>query len=144
MRIKLFENFNEDTKIKQDINDMLVELGDDNKFKWEIDLEANSLRVGFTRYWDEEDVDRDEYEPDGFFMLREIVEYVYMVVDYMKEKFPDVSFYYSATDPAGDNVHVGELNNKVIDKIDSKLTNIGNSHDDVCPGLVYFGINFSW
>ena len=82
VRVKLFESFSEEQKIKQDINDMLVELGDNQKFKWTIDFEY-SLKVGFTRYWDENDIDRD-YDSEDFFMLSEISEYVYMVVDYMK------------------------------------------------------------
>lgn len=142
MRIKLFENFSKDESLKQNINDMLVELGDDHKFKWEIDLFDDSLKVGFTRHWDEGDNEHD-YEPEDFFKLIDINEYVHMVVDFMKEKFPNVDVNYIATDPVGDVVEVENLDKATIEEIDNRYVNIGNSLNDTCSGLVYFGINFT-
>lgn len=144
--IKLFESFNVES-LKQNVNDILVELGDTtgeyNRFKWKVLGDSKSLRVEITYPRIDDDGNYDEWEEEDFFKLSDIAEYVYMIVDFMEEKIPNVQVEYIATDPVGDAIDIDSLDDETINQIDTKMVEI-NDVGDKASGICYFGLNFKW
>ena len=98
MRIKLFESFldsKEQKKLKQDINDVLVELAD-LKFEWKVYIGKNlanwQIAVDISK--------KEEEDPDGYifddldYNVAEIYESVMTLVGFMRDKYPDVEVRY--------------------------------------------------
>lgn len=99
MRIKLFESFldsKEQEKLKQDINDVLVELADLG-FRWEVYIGKSlanwqiAVDIGKDgEQWGEEA--HEVYDAD--YGVAEIYESVMLLVDFMRDKYPDVQIRY--------------------------------------------------
>ena len=98
MRIKLFESFldsKEQEKLKQDINDVLVEIAD-LKFEWKVYIGKNlvnwQISVDISK--------KEEEDPDGYifddldYNVAEIYESVMTLVGFMRDKYPDVEVRY--------------------------------------------------
>lgn len=98
MRIKLFESFldsKEQEKLKQDINDVLVEISD-LKFEWKVYIGKNlanwQISVDISK--------KEEEDPDGYifddldYNVAEIYESVMTLVGFMRDKYPDVEVRY--------------------------------------------------
>ena len=98
MRIKLFESFldsKEQEKLKQDINDVLVEIAD-LKFEWKVYIGKNlanwQIAVDISK--------KEEEDPDGYifddldYNVAEIYESVMTLVGFMRDKYPDVEVRY--------------------------------------------------
>jgi hypothetical protein len=94
MRIKLFESFldsHEQNKLKQDINDVLVEIADLG-FRWEIYISKNlanwQIAVDINKEGEEEDYEDPDYG------VAEIYESVMLLISFMRDKYPDVKIRY--------------------------------------------------
>ena len=98
MRIKLFESFldsKEQEKLKQDINDVLVEIAD-LKFEWKVYIGKNlanwQISVDISK--------KEEEDPDGYifddldYNVSDIYESVMTLVGFMRDKYPDVEVRY--------------------------------------------------
>jgi hypothetical protein len=100
MRIKLFESFldsKEQNKLKQDINDVLVELADLG-FRWEIYINKNlanwqiAVDINKKEEEEEEEEEEEDYE-DLDYGVAEIYESVMLLISFMRDKYPDVKNY---------------------------------------------------
>jgi hypothetical protein len=99
MRIKLFESFldsKEQEKLKQDINDVLVELADLG-FRWEVYIGKSlanwqiAVDIGKDgEQWGEEA--HEVYDAD--YGVAEIYESVMLLISFMRDKYPDVKIRY--------------------------------------------------
>jgi hypothetical protein len=94
MRIKLFESFldkRDKDKLKQDINDVLVEIADLG-FRWEIYISKNlanwQIAVDINKEGEEEDYEDPDYG------VAEIYESVMLLISFMRDKYPDVKIRY--------------------------------------------------
>ena len=108
MRIKLFESFlmgipgsQEQEKLKQDINDVLVEIADLG-FKWEVYIDTVGFDGKPLANWQiAVDISKKEEEdPDGYifddldYNVSDIYESVMTLVGFMRDKYPDVEVRY--------------------------------------------------
>lgn len=135
MRIKLFESFldsQEQEKLKQDINDILVEIAD-LKFEWEIYISKSQISIDIRK--------NEEEDPDGYifddldYNVRDIYESVMTLVGFMRDKYPDVKVRYelSSTDNEQEIDEFLEENDlETIDINDTPIDSIYN-----------FQVNFS-
>ena len=93
MRIKLFEGFldsQEQNKLRQDINDVLVELADLG-FKWEVYI-SKTLANWHVVVNISKEGEEDWEDPD--YGVAEIYESAMMLVGFMRDKYPDVQIRY--------------------------------------------------
>lgn len=93
MRIKLFESFldsKEQDKLKQDINDVLVELADLG-FRWQVYISKTLANWHVTVDISKEG-EEDWEDPD--YGIAEIYESAMMLVGFMRDKYPDVHIRY--------------------------------------------------
>lgn len=98
MRIKLFEGFLDNQyqkKLKKDINDILVELADLG-FRWEVYIGktlANwQIAVDIGKDGEQWGEAHEVYDAD--YGVAEIYESVMLLVDFMRDKYPDVEVRY--------------------------------------------------
>jgi hypothetical protein len=93
MRIKLFEGFldsQEQNKLRQDINDVLVELADLG-FRWEVYISKTLANWHVTVDISKEG-EEDWEDPD--YGVAEIYESAMFLVSFMRDKYPDVEVRY--------------------------------------------------
>ena len=153
VRIKLFESFNKENynRYEQNIKDILVELEDkpDNIIGYRFEFGYNSLHLIFKSKYvldfngDDMEDDMEEYQHSDFFKLGDISEYIYQIIDYLKEIHSNLLVTYDATDPVGDPFPIEVLDDSDVNYIDNHYVVI-NSNEDQCSGLVYLSINFKW
>jgi hypothetical protein len=99
MRIKLFESFldsKEQDKLKQDINDVLVELGDSG-FRWEVYIGKSlaNWQIAVDIGKDGEQWGEEAHEVnDADYSVDEIYESVMLLVSFMRDKYPGVEVRY--------------------------------------------------
>ena len=103
-RIKLYEDFTQDSarKLQQDINDILVELGDSG-FKCSVNIVKMNIEKGVTYFHQvtiniykevRDDVDDEDYKD---FQVSEIYEPVMTLIGFMRDKFPNIEISYDLT-----------------------------------------------
>ena len=99
MRIKLFEGFldsQEQNKLRQDINDVLVELADLG-FRWEVYIGKTlaNWQIAVDIGKDGEQWGEEAHElNDADYGVAEIYESVMLLVSFMRDKYPDVQIRY--------------------------------------------------
>jgi hypothetical protein len=99
MRIKLFESFldsKEQEKLKQDINDVLVELADSG-FRWEVYIGKSlaNWQIAVDIGKDGEQWGEEAHElNDADYSTNEIYESVMFLVGFMRDKYPGVEVRY--------------------------------------------------
>jgi hypothetical protein len=99
MRIKLFESFldsKEQNKLKQDINDVLVELADLG-FRWEVYIGKSlaNWQIAVDIGKDGEQWGEEAHEVnDADYSVDEIYESVMLLVSFMRDKYPGVEVRY--------------------------------------------------
>ena len=135
MRIKLFEGFldsQEQNKLRQDINDVLVELADLG-FRWEVYISKNMINwyvtVDITKEGEE-----DWEDPD--YGIAEIYESAMMLVGFMRDKYPDVHIRYELA---------STYNESEIDEYleENDLETIEDISDTPMDSIYNFQVNFS-
>lgn len=103
-RIKLYEDFTQDSarKLQQDINDILVELGDSG-FKWSVNIVKMNIEKGVT-YFHEVTINiykevRDNTVDEDYkdFQVSNIYETVMTLIGFMRDKYPEVEISYDFT-----------------------------------------------
>lgn len=140
MRIKLFESFldsQEQNKLKQDINDVLVEIADLG-FKWEVYIGktlANwQIAVDISK--------KEEEDPDGYifddldYNVSDIYESVMTLVGFMRDKYPDVEVRYELS---------SSYNESEIDEFleENDLETIDDISNTPMDAIYNFQVNFS-
>ncbi len=135
MRIKLFEGFldsQEQNKLRQDINDVLVELADLG-FRWEVYISKNMINwyvtVDITKEGEEDWEDTD-------YGISEIYESAMMLVGFMRDKYPDVHIRYELA---------STYNESEIDEYleENDLETIEDISDTPMDSIYNFQVNFS-
>ena len=135
MRIKLFESFldsQEQNKLRQDINDVLVELADLG-FRWEVYISKNMINwyvtVDITKEGEE-----DWEDPD--YGIAEIYESAMLLVDFMRDKYPDVEVRYELA---------STYNESEIDEFleENDLETIDDISNTPMDAIYNFQVNFS-
>ncbi len=135
MRIKLFEGFldsQEQNKLRQDINDVLVELADLG-FRWEVYISKNMINwyvtVDITKEGEE-----DWEDPD--YGIAEIYESAMMLVGFMRDKYPDVEVRYELA---------STYNESEIDEYleENDFETIEDISDTPMDAIYNFQVNFS-
>lgn len=100
--IKLYEDFTQDTarKLQQDINDILVELGDSG-FKCSVNIVKMNIEKGVTYFHQVTINIYKEYSSEIFdykdFQVSEIYEPVMTLIGFMRDKYPDIEISYDLT-----------------------------------------------
>ena len=135
MRIKLFESFldsQEQEKLKQDINDVLVELADLG-FRWQVYIGKNMINwyvtVDITKEGEE-----DWEDPD--YGIADIYESAMLLVDFMRDKYTDVQVRYELS---------SNYNESEIDEFleENDLETIDDISDTPMDAIYNFQVNFS-
>lgn len=135
MRIKLFESFldsQEQEKLKQDINDVLVELADLG-FRWQVYIGKNMINwyvtVDITKEGEE-----DWEDPD--YGIADIYESAMLLVDFMRDKYTDVQVRYELS---------SNYNESEIDEFleENDLETIEDISDTPMDAIYNFQVNFS-
>jgi hypothetical protein len=141
MRIKLFEGFldsQEQNKLRQDINDVLVELADLG-FRWEVYIGktlANwqiAVDIGKDgEQWGEEAHELNDVD----YGVAEIYESVMLLVSFMRDKYPDVEVRYELSSADND---------QAIDEFleENDLETIEDINDTPIGSIYNFQVNFS-
>ena len=131
MRIKLFEGFldkRDKDKLKKDINDVLVELADLG-FRWETYISKKLVSVDIGKDGEQWGEDPEECN-DADYSFDEIYESVMTLVDFMRDKYPNVEVRYelsSNDDEQGvDEFLEGNDIETIDDFSDTPLNNIYN------------------
>ena len=98
--IKLYEDFTQDAarKLQQDINDILVELGDFG-FKWSVNIVKMNIERGVTYFHQVtinifRKIDDDYLNNYVDFQVSEIYETVMTLIGFMRDKFPNIEISY--------------------------------------------------
>lgn len=101
--IKLYEDFTHDAarKLEQDINDILVELGDFG-FKWSVNIVKMNIERGVTYFHQVtinifRKIDDDYLNNYVDFQVSEIYEPVMTLIGFMRDKYPDIEISYDLT-----------------------------------------------
>ena len=135
MRIKLFEGFldsQEQNKLRQDINDVLVEIADLG-FRWEVYISKNMINwyvtVDITKEGEE-----DWEDPD--YGIADIYESAMMLVGFMRDKYPDVEVRYELA---------STYNESEIDEYleENDFETIEDISDTPMDAIYNFQVNFS-
>jgi hypothetical protein len=139
MRIKLFEGFldsKEQEKLKQDINDVLVEIADLG-FKWEVYIGKSlanwQIAVDISK--------KEEEDPDGYifddldYNVSDIYESVMTLVGFMRDKYPDVEIRYELSSSYNES-EIDEF----LEENDLESIDISNTPMDA---IYNFQVNFS-
>lgn len=103
--IKLYEKFNEDILLKNNINDILVELKDDG-FEYYISQTGYEVEVEISK--ERSDIDDDDFDFDSplyyddnatnLFFFTDVYEPIMTLLSYMRDKYPDMKVdYYICT-----------------------------------------------
>jgi hypothetical protein len=138
--IKLFESlkihqlfpYQEQEKLKQDINDVLVEIADLG-FRWEVYISKNMINwyvtVDITKEGEE-----DWEDPD--YGIADIYESAMMLVGFMRDKYPDVQVRYELA---------STYNESEIDEFleENDLETIEDISDTPMDAIYNFQVNFS-
>ena len=136
MRIKLFESFldsKEQEKLKQDINDILVEIAD-LKFEWKVYISKKQISVDISK---KEEEDTDGYIFDDLdYNVSDIYESVMTLVGFMRDKYPDVEVRYELS---------STYNESEIDEYleENDLETIEDISDTPMDAIYNFQVNFS-
>jgi hypothetical protein len=140
MRIKLFESFldsKEQEKLKQDINDVLVEIADLG-FKWEVYIGKSlanwQIAVDISK--------KEEEDPDGYifddldYNVSDIYESVMTLVGFIRDKYPDVEVRYELS---------SSYNESEIDEFleENDFETIEDISDTPMDAIYNFQVNFS-
>jgi hypothetical protein len=102
--IKLYEDFTQDEarKLEQDINDILVELGDSG-FKYKVNIIKMNIERGVTHFNQvsvdifKEVIENREDDDYKDFQVSEIYEPVMTLIGFMRDKYPDIDISYDLT-----------------------------------------------
>lgn len=141
MRIKLFESFldsQEQNKLRQDINDVLVELADLG-FRWEVYIGKTlaNWQIAVDIGKDGEQWGEEAHElNDADYGVAEIYESVMLLVSFMRDKYPDVEVRYELSSADND---------QVIDEFleENDLETIEDINDTPIGSIYNFQVNFS-
>ena len=140
MRIKLFEGFldsKEQEKLKQDINDVLVELADLG-FKWEVYIGKSlanwQIAVDISK--------KEEEDPDGYifddldYNVSDIYESVMTLVGFIRDKYPNVEVRYELSSSYNES----EIDEFLEENDFETIEDISNTPMDA---IYNFQVNFS-
>lgn len=141
MRIKLFEGFldsQEQNKLRQDINDVLVELADLG-FRWEVYIGKTlaNWQIAVDIGKDGEQWGEEAHElNDADYGVAEIYESVMLLVSFMRDKYPDVEVRYELSSADND---------QAIDEFleENDLETIEDINDTPIGSIYNFQVNFS-